>query len=102
MPRYLWLHADRLDPDDVTASVRALRRAGVPYTEAEVAAVPDQMARQGATIVNNLATMGLQADADLEIIALIAYLQRLGVDGRAAIEARAQTEAMVTPAEGGI
>jgi cytochrome c oxidase cbb3-type subunit I/II len=102
MPRYLWLHKNRLDPEDVTASVRALRRAGVPYTEAELAAVPDQMARQGATIVNSLATMGIQADADLEIIALIAYLQRLGVDGRAAIEARAQTEAMVTPAEGGI
>jgi cytochrome c oxidase cbb3-type subunit I/II len=90
MPAYRWLHRDRIDVRDVQASVRALRRAGVPYTEADVEGVEQQMAEQGAKIVQSLASMGIQTEPDREIIALIAYLQRLGVDGKAAIERQKQ------------
>ena len=41
------------------------------------------MAAQGQEIVNSLAAANLTTTADTEIVALIAYLQRLGRDGKA-------------------
>lgn len=95
MPPYHWLHRQRLDAGDVQASVRALSRVGVPYTEAEIAGVPRQIRAQGDSIVRNLAGMGIRTEPDREIIAVIAYLQRLGRDGKRAIEAQ---EAAAAPA----
>jgi cytochrome c oxidase cbb3-type subunit I/II len=88
MPTYQWLHRQALDPADVRASVRALSRVGVPYTEAEIAGVPAQLRQQGDSIARNLAGMGITVASDREIIAMIAYLQRLGRDGKRAIEAQ--------------
>jgi cytochrome c oxidase cbb3-type subunit I/II len=85
MPAYSWLLAQRLDSADVTASVRALRTAGVPYSEADVTGAAGSMRRQGQEIVARLAPAGLRTEADREIVAMIAYLQRLGRDGKAAI-----------------
>jgi len=87
MPPYPWLLRDRVDPADITASVRALRRVGVPYTDDQVAGVPAQMAAQGQEIVARLASSSIKTEPDREIVALIAYLQRLGKDGKAAIAA---------------
>ena len=85
MPAYSWLLARRLDAADVTASVRALRTAGVPYSEGDVTGTADAMRRQGEEIVARLAPAGLRTEPDREIVAMIAYLQRLGRDGKAAI-----------------
>jgi len=87
MPPYPWLHEDTVDPADVQASVQALQSLGEPYTDAEVQAVAASMKEQGDTIVASLAQSGIQTSSDKEIIALIAYLQRLGKDGTAAIAA---------------
>jgi len=87
MPAYPWLLERSIDAADVAASVRALGKVGVAYTDAEVGAVPASLAQQGQEIVARLATAGIQTAPDREIVALIAYLQRLGVDGRRAIEA---------------
>lgn len=81
MPPYAWLLTRRVDPGDVGASMRALRRAGVAYSEADLAGAPQSLATQGAAIVANLAAAGIEVEADREIVALIAYLQRLGQDG---------------------
>jgi len=85
MPSYAWLLQRRTDPADVTASVRALRTVGLPYSDAEIAGVPASLQAQSREIVARLATAGIKAEPDREIVALIAYLQRLGVDGRAHI-----------------
>lgn len=87
MPRYPWLYERRYDPADIQASLRALRRVGVPYGEADIAAAPAAMQQQAQAIVGRLAQAGITTPTDREIVALIAYLQRLGKDGRAAIEA---------------
>jgi cytochrome c oxidase cbb3-type subunit I/II len=87
MPAYTWLHDRSIDAGDVAASVKALRKVGVPYTDADVAGVAASLSAQGQEIVGRLATAGIQTTPDREIVALIAYLQRLGVDGRKAIEA---------------
>ena len=85
MPAYAWLLERRLETDDVAASVRALRTVGLPYSDAEVAGVGESLRRQGQEIVGRLATAGITAEPDREIVAVIAYLQRLGTDGKKVI-----------------
>lgn len=87
MPPYPWLYDRRYDPADIQASLLALRRVGVPYGEADITAAPAAMQQQAEAIVARLGQSGITTTADREIVALIAYLQRLGTDGRAAIEA---------------
>jgi cytochrome c oxidase cbb3-type subunit I/II len=83
MPLYAWLHTSTVDPEDIQASIRALKRAGVPYTDADVDGVAASMAAQGQGIVTSLAGANLETTTDTEIVAIIAYLQRLGVEGKA-------------------
>ena len=82
MPVYAWLLEWKIDPADVGASVRALAKVGTPYDATDDASVAASLEAQGATIVGNLATTGITAEWDDEIVAMIAYLQRLGVDYR--------------------
>ena len=83
MPNYPWLLEATLDARDVQASVRALKKAGVPYTDADVEGVAGSIAAQGQQIVTSLGGAGIQTQADREIVAVIAYLQRLGREGKA-------------------
>jgi cytochrome c oxidase cbb3-type subunit I/II len=85
MPDYPWLYRNRYDPADIQASLTALSKVGVPYSAEEIAGAPAAM--QAQEIVGRLAAQKITSEPDREIIALIAYLQRLGKDGRAAIAA---------------
>jgi cytochrome c oxidase cbb3-type subunit I/II len=96
MPPYAWLHRDTYDPADIQASLRALRRTGVPYTDAQIVDAPKAIADQAQGIVDRLKQSGVTTEPNREIVALIAYLQRLGKDGKAAIAA-GQTAAAPTP-----
>ena len=87
MPPYPWLLNGRIDASDVRASVVALRKTGTPYSDAEIAGVEASLALQGGEIVGRLAGAGIETTPDRKIVALIAYLQRLGVEGKAALEA---------------
>jgi len=100
MPPYAWLLRQPYDPLDIQASLRALRRVGVPYTEEEIAGAPQSIASQATEIVARLEQAGITAEADREIIAMIAYLQRLGKDGRAAILAGQGEAAVQVGAQG--
>jgi cytochrome c oxidase cbb3-type subunit I/II len=86
MPPYAWLIDATIDPADVTASVRALRKVGTPYEGDLEQMVPQSLEAQGREIVARLATTGIETEWDREIVAMIAYLQRLGQDGRAHLE----------------
>lgn len=90
MPTYPWLYDAKVDPEDLQASVSTLQKLGVPYSDAEVQGAVASAQKQGAEIVDRLSQGGIHTSADTEIVALIAYLQRLGVDGRAAIAAKAE------------
>jgi cytochrome c oxidase cbb3-type subunit I/II len=46
------------------------------------------MAVQAQAIVDRLAQAGIKTEPDREIVALIAYLQRLGKDGKAVLSAQ--------------
>jgi cytochrome c oxidase cbb3-type subunit I/II len=81
MPAYPWLLAQKLDTTVVTDRMRALRKTGVPYTDEQIQDAPKSMEAQSKKVVVNLAVGSItNAPADREIIALIAYLQRLGTD----------------------
>lgn len=99
MPPYAWLLDDVYDPADVEASVRTLARLGHPYGDEVLADVPGAIRRQADEVVAKLASSNIQTTPDKEIVALIAYLQRLGQDGRAVVAAResADGSAEVTP-----
>jgi cytochrome c oxidase cbb3-type subunit I/II len=91
MPRYPWLLTQKLDTNAIPPRIKALRKVGVPYPAGfEQTAIADA-SRQAQLIVTNLAQGQIKATPDKEIIALIAYLQRLGTDIKA-------TNAPVTPA----
>lgn len=81
MPPYPWLLERKLDASPVKDRMRALRKVGVPYTDEEIDGAEEHLAAQAEEIALSLAVgMVEDAQADREIIALIAYLQRLGTD----------------------
>ncbi len=73
-----------LETSSLPARINALRKVGVPYpADYERQALPDLEA-QAEEFAARLKAAGVEdAAADKEIIALIAYLQRLGTDIRA-------------------
>jgi cytochrome c oxidase cbb3-type subunit I/II len=80
MPGYPWLFSKSLDATSIKDKIRAMRTFGVPYTdEQEMMAISD-MQKQAAMISSGLLKEGIEIKSDKEIIALIAYLQRLGTD----------------------
>ncbi|WP_314442695.1 cytochrome-c oxidase, cbb3-type subunit II [Massilia timonae] len=60
MPAYPWLATTKLVPGEIMPKMRALRRVGVPYTDAEIAEAPKDLVDK------------------TEQDALVAYLQGLG------------------------
>ena len=81
MPPYPWLLTQELDTSVIRPRMQALRRTGVPYTAEEIAAAPASIEAQSKQVVANLAVGAVpDVQADREIIAMIAYLQRLGTD----------------------
>ncbi len=64
--------------------MRALRKTGVPYSDADIGNAAKSIEAQAKKVVANLAVGSItNAPPDREIIALIAYLQRLGTDIKA-------------------
>ena len=85
MPRYSWLLTQKLDTACLPARLNALRKVGVPYPAGyENGPAQKDLEEQAARVVEGLKIGSVKADADKEIIALIAYLQRLGTDIKAA------------------
>lgn len=80
MPSYPWLLSQQLDLSSLPARIRALRKVGVPYPAGTETKAAEDAKGQAAKIVTSLKSGTIKAAADREIIALIAYLQRLGTD----------------------
>jgi cytochrome c oxidase cbb3-type subunit I/II len=81
MPPYPWLFERELDLSHTQAKLRVLRRLGTPYTEAQIAGAVAALRAQAGEIDRRLRSQGVPSTgAGKEIVALIAYLQRLGQD----------------------
>jgi cytochrome c oxidase cbb3-type subunit I/II len=85
MPPYSWLHEWQVDPADVAASMVALKALGHPYGDTSVDAVKAELDKQAGEIVGRLKESKIDTAPDREIVAVIAYLQRLGKDAKAQI-----------------
>jgi cytochrome c oxidase cbb3-type subunit I/II len=100
MPGYKWLFANEaMDYSSTEAKMKVMQTLGVPYTDADIANAKQSIEKQSATIEKKLyndpdfvksyddskkkaAAKGevFVPMKDREIVALIAYLQRLGTD----------------------
>ncbi|MDP5091871.1 MAG: cytochrome-c oxidase, cbb3-type subunit I [Polaribacter sp.] len=99
MPSYKWLISNKLDKSATQDKMRAMVTLGVPYTEEEIKNAQEAMNLQGKKIEENLYqdpdfVKNYEADKayakqngqefiemkDREIVAMIAYIQRLGTD----------------------
>ena len=99
MPRYQWLTKNELDKSQTEMKMETMVSLGVPYSDEEIAAAQQSMTEQGAQIELNLYSdpdfaKNYEADKkyaaengedfvemkNREIVAMIAYLQRLGTD----------------------
>lgn len=80
MPPYDWLLTQKIDPNDVRKSLKALRTVGTPYSDEEIDNVAASLEKQGKGIVDRMASTGITVAWDDEIVAMTAYLQRLGTD----------------------
>lgn len=80
MPAYSWLKDNRVDLDAIPVKVRANKHLGVPYTTEKVANATADYQTQATIIQGKLAADSIAIAADSEMIAMIAYLQRLGTD----------------------
>ena len=83
MPPYPWLITDELDVSLTAAKIRAMQTLGVPYPKGYDTQAVQDLQEQAAQIAQGLSENNIEVTPDREIIALIAYLQRLGTDIRA-------------------
>jgi cytochrome c oxidase cbb3-type subunit I/II len=90
MPSYQWLIHDELDNSLIQDKMKAMVTLGVPYTDQEIADATKSINKQSTEIETTLLmnneikkSFGNETAVPLknrEIVALIAYLQRLGTD----------------------
>ena len=80
MPTYSWLLDDDLDTAITPAKIRAMITLGVPYPENYDKQANADLMEQATKIADNLKKDKIKTPPNKEIIALIAYLQRLGTD----------------------
>jgi len=83
MPAYPWLFEQSIDKSVTPAKINALRTVGVPYAEGYENEANADLEKQSDKISKSLKADGIEVSPDTEIVALIAYLQRLGVDIKA-------------------
>jgi len=80
MPQYTWLLDDKLDTASTPAKIRAMQTLGVPYPQGYDKIANTDLMRQADSITASLKRDKIETPPNAEIIALIAYLQRVGKD----------------------
>ena len=80
MPNYPWLFKNDLDTAITPAKIRAMITLGVPYPAGYDKIANIDLMKQANGIKDNLAKDKITIDSHKEIVALIAYLQRVGTD----------------------
>jgi cytochrome c oxidase cbb3-type subunit I/II len=86
MPRYPWMFSlegndATLDVSNTANKLKAMQKLGVPYTDEYITNWQLELEAQAAGIAEELnKDKNISVEPNEEIIALIAYLQRLGTD----------------------
>jgi len=80
MPSYSFLIDNALDTSTTPTKIRVMQTLGVPYPSGYDQTANADLMKQATDISNNLRKDSIHVKPDREIIAVIAYLQRLGTD----------------------
>jgi cytochrome c oxidase cbb3-type subunit I/II len=80
MPPYAFMIEDDLDTSTTAAKIRAMQTLGVPYAKGYDQIANADLIKQADLISKDLNKDGIKVNSNKEIIAIIAYLQRLGID----------------------
>jgi len=82
MPPYPWLAKNKLDTDYTASKIAVMRTLGVPYPAGYEDIALSDLQKQAKQIADNLRKDNIEMEGleQKELIAMIAYLQRLGTD----------------------
>lgn len=81
MPTYNWMTKKKINFGVLKKKLKVLKALGVPYTDEEIAMASSNAQDEAMKIAEGLAESGVSIKvANKEIVAIIAYLQRLGRD----------------------
>ena len=80
MPPYPWLAEKDVDLGITPAKIRAMQSLGVPYPDGYDTKAVNDFLKQALEISDDLKASGITVEPTREIVALIAYLHRLGKD----------------------
>jgi cytochrome c oxidase cbb3-type subunit I/II len=80
MPAYEFMLLQNLDTSETGAKIRAMQTLGVPYEKGYDKIANQDLMIQANSISANLKTDSIRISPNKEVIAIIAYLQRMGVD----------------------
>ncbi len=80
MPPYPSLYENEIDKGSTMSKIHVMRKMGVPYPDNYEAIANQDLEKQANKIVEELKSSKIEISRDKEIIALIAYLKRLGTD----------------------
>jgi len=82
MPAYPWLVHQKIDYTHLEKMMRVMKIVGVPYADFQIKNSGVDAKEQAQAIAADLEKQGVASGVqDKEIVALIAYLQRIGKDG---------------------
>jgi cytochrome c oxidase cbb3-type subunit I/II len=80
MPAYAFMLTQELDTSNTAAKIKAMRTLGVPYEKGFEYKANAHLIEQANGIVNNLKMDSIRITPNKEVIAMIAYMQRMGTD----------------------
>ena len=80
MPAYSFLIDNEIDTASTPAKIRAMQKLGVPYPKGYDRIANSDLLKQAGGIAANLRSDSIMVPTNREIIAIIAYLQRMGTD----------------------
>ncbi len=78
MPSYAQLVSEKVELTRTNEKLGAMRSVGVPYTNQDIEGAQADAQAQGEQVAKALAAEGVEVAADSSMVAIIAYLQRLG------------------------
>jgi cytochrome c oxidase cbb3-type subunit I/II len=80
MPPYEFMSRAPVDLSAIADKLRAMRAVGVPYTPEQIASADADAHLQLTEVKTLLASEGVKVEGEPELLALISFLRRLGVD----------------------
>jgi cytochrome c oxidase cbb3-type subunit I/II len=80
MPNYAWFAKKEIDTDIIPAKIRAMQTLSVPYPEDYDKIAVDDLMKQAQLIVDDLKASNIEIEPNKQMIAMIAYMHKLGKD----------------------